>query len=56
MGYTVYNDQQEVKISVKDLTVVDNSSYPRTLDPSKTYQPEDQIMEEEIIGLNKESR
>jgi len=30
--------------------------FPRTLDPSVTYKPEDPIQQEEIIGLNPESR
>jgi hypothetical protein len=45
-------DCDKIEIKIKNLQVLDNTSYPRTLDPRKIYQKNDPLLHSEIMGVN----
>lgn len=46
-------DCDKIEIKIRNLQVLDNTNYPKTLDPRKIYLNNDRILESEIMGVSK---
>jgi len=45
-------DCDQVNAELKNFLVYDNVNYPNTLDPQKQYTSKDEIITQEILGVN----
>lgn len=52
MKYEKKCDCDYIEISINNLQVLDNTNYPKTLDPRKDYLKGDQLIQNEIMGVN----
>ena len=47
-------DYSQVNVKVQNMQVFDNTNYPKTLSPRVAYTAQDELIENEILGLNRE--
>jgi hypothetical protein len=47
-------DCDQVNAELKNFLVYDNVNYPNTLDPHKQYSSHDELVTQEILGVNHE--
>lgn len=45
-------DCDKIQIKIKNLQILDNTNYPKTLDPRKIYLNDDRLQHSEIMGVN----
>ena len=55
LNFEQKSDYAKIDLKVENLQLFDCTSYPNTLNPKLEYMKEDQIIENEIAGLNPEA-
>ena len=56
LNFEQKSDYAKIDLKVENLQLFDCTSYPNTLNPKLEYMKEDQIIENEIAGLNPEAK